>query len=230
MRLTLLFIGLFMTSLFAQVQQPMTQLVPKLRSIAHGSATDIWAIDFNNNVWHWQNGGFVPYEAVLSSISVGNDGAVWGIGLHGSIHKIEDRKFTQIPGAMKAISVGSKDHIWGIGDDGSIWKHTGDKWLKQSGKADQISAGSDGSVYILKKDASLWKLSQGDWLKQGGELKKVIVVDTQNLFGLNFLNQPVKLQNNTWEIISKIPAEDLSVATDGTIWTVSANGQFKKIK
>ena len=198
--------------------------------IAVGNAKHVWGLQSNGSIWQRdiKNNSWMRIQAdAAKDISVGSDGTMWAVKKSdGSIWRRDGHSWEKIDGTAMKIAVGSAKHIWGLQSNGSIWQWNDKNNSWKSIKADaaiDISVGSDGAMWaVKKKDGSILRRDGHSWDKVEGTAIKIAVGSAKDVWGLQS-NGSIWQWNdkdNSWNPIKTDAAKDISVGSDGTIWTV----------
>lgn len=124
----------------------------KIKQLAVGSATNIWAVDDQTNIYKWVGGNWVLQSGQATQISAAADGSVWCVN-GGNVFAWEHDAWVlkhdgkSQPGPLSYVSVGRADYVWALNKAGEMFLRSNDNWLKIPGRLTQISAAADGVVW-----------------------------------------------------------------------------------
>jgi len=90
------------------------------------SATDLWGVASNGNIWHYDGTNWTQISGGLSWVSEGTDGTVQGVSGDGKVWLYTGAgslPWTQRPGTLTQLSVGSgTSNMWAVDSNTNIWK------------------------------------------------------------------------------------------------------------
>lgn len=204
-----------------------------LKQVVVGSANAIWALDVTGNHYKWNGAAWEKKGCCVGTLSVGADGTLWAT--HPSNNN-KDMRWNgtrwdeSVPAGMKQVSVVNASTVWGVDDSGTHWKLNGAQWEKKACCVSQIAASSDGELWAVNH-ANMNRVLR--WTGTGWDenfptgMVYLAVGSAQNIWGLDAGDQVFKLQGKTWQ---KMPGtlHNISVASDGTVWGVSAQGAVSR--
>ena len=109
---------------------PVDKLSEKLSQISAVSATEMWGVSADSDIYRWKEGDWASIPGELSYVSAAA-GTVWGVNSGGKVVRRDDDAWTPIPGpgagTLTRISVGSASKVYGVGPDG-VCQWTGRGW------------------------------------------------------------------------------------------------------
>jgi len=90
-----------------------------IRWVSARSINDIWAIDYQDHVYHWDGIGWMQYDVTLKQLSAAkSDETVYGLDDNGALLYFEASTRTwhshQTDRRFRTVAVGSAKHIWAI--------------------------------------------------------------------------------------------------------------------
>ncbi|MGA9996994.1 MAG: tectonin domain-containing protein [Pyrinomonadaceae bacterium] len=185
-------------------------------------------------------------------VSVGTDGAVWVVDGGGNLYQYDSNKDQWQPVAgpphLTQAPVGSAGNLWAItGQDygSQIMHQSGESWQTTQWPGEtpaQVCVGADGSVWAIGQQGNLYEYVNQQWQQVAGapSLSMIAVGAANNIWGLTGSGQSllaVHYDGGKWETLPFRPATvtlwpampaditpQISVAIDGTVWSVDQNG------
>ena len=138
------------------------QQVPgKLKQISVGSASQIWGVNKNDEIFQYVNNQWQKISGGLKHVSVAADGTVWGVNAGDLIHQyLGNNQWKQISGGLKQISVGSASQIWGVNKNDEIFRYVNNQWEKISGGLKYVSVAADGTVWGVNANDDIFRLEE----------------------------------------------------------------------
>jgi hypothetical protein len=176
----------------------------------------------------------------LAQISAGLGWNVWGVDPSGSIYRLTTAlgapTWTSVPGELKVIQVGADGSVWGVNAVGQTFTYDSvhSTWTNIPGQLGtgpgDLAVGADGTVWGINPDQQIYRydsMSQS-WVYVPGSLVQIAVGNATNIWGIN-KNQWVYRYDTTAQRWLNIPGAllvQISVAFDGTVWGVNAQGSL----
>lgn len=220
------------------------QMPGALAYVSAGSATNVWGVNQQGQVWRWNGRDWNRMPGVLVNISAAADGTVVGVNPIGIPFRWNGSDWTQMPGRLATISAGSSTQIWGIGtkaedrpqSDRNLfrWDPKAQNWAIESvgslgGRrpASSVSVDAAGNVwctlawapepYIFDRGAG-----KPSFVPVAGNLTQVTIGSPQYIMGVNKDGNIWRWTGNMWR---QVPGalKWISVASDGTAWGVNAS-------
>lgn len=227
-----------------------------LAYVSIGSATNIWGVNQQGNVWQWNGSTWVRRPGVLVNISAAADGTVVGVNPVGMPFRWNGSDWDRMPGLLATISAGSSTRIWGIGTKNEDWPASDRRLFRWDPVAknwvlESLGQTGTGLGTILAPFSSVSVDAEGDlWVTISygkgpyiyfrpagasafipieGNLTQVSVGSAQYVMGVNASGNIWRWTGNTWR---QVPGalKWVSVARDGTAWGVNASQNIFRMK
>jgi virginiamycin B lyase len=203
-----------------------TQMSGNLAQVSVGSATQMWGVQANQQVWQWSGSGWTQILGQqLVDVSVGSDGTVWGVNASGQIYRRDNNNWTLIPGGLVQISVGSATNVWGVNASDQIYRWNGSGWDQVPGGLMYVSAAADGSVWGVQRNAQVWRRDGSTWTQVDGSLANIAVGSANNVWGVNGDGKVYQRTGTTWTEMPG-PMKQVAAGADGTVLGVNAGTQL----
>lgn len=229
--------------------QPVT-----LAQVSVANSTTAFGVDAANNVYMYSSTdgtNWTPQYSItgqqLKQVSIASDYTVCGLDPSGNPwqYSINDNAWTKMtagPVAFISLSCGASNTIWAVGTDNSCYQNTGSGWTKValSGQgASQVSVTSDGTIwvleintgYLLRYTGSGWTVvSSGGWT-----MTQLSGGSATNLWAMGLNSQfyqytaPSTPGAVSWTQAAPGTGKQVSVASDGTAWSIGINNQVSRL-
>lgn len=228
--------------------QPVT-----LAQVSVADAMNAFGVDAANNVywylnyntaagWTWTPQMLIAGQQ-LKQVSLASDQTVYGLDTSGAVWRYNFNASTWItvaaPVAFISISCAASNNICAVGTDTLCYQNTGSGWAKipNSSGGTQISVALDGTIWALRSNGAIWQYTgNGNWdgscsyntgwaLKQmsGGTATNLCAIDMSNGF-YKYTGPPgTPGATATWTQVAPGTGKQISVAYDGTIWSIGTD-------
>jgi len=210
--------------------QPFTL---RLREIAVGNRSSVWALDGAGNVFKLDaaSKAFEQMPVRLVTLSVAKDGTTWGINGAGQVFRYDGKRaFRQVPGSLKAVSVGNSRSVWGLNARGQIYRFDSarDGFQNVPGLLSSLSVGADGIVFGLNGSGNVFRYDGRRRFELiPGNLVYLQAADRERVWGINASGFVFKYDENHREF-ANVPGRltSLSVGSDGTVWGINSENEI----
>ncbi|KAM5132380.1 fish-egg lectin-like isoform 2-T2 [Mantella aurantiaca] len=174
----------------------------KLRQIDAGVG-EVYGVDDNDNVYHWEDYNWKQIPGKLTHVSVGPAG-VWGVNRENILFKMKDGVWMRVAGLLKQVDAGNYDLVVGVNAQDNVYC---------LGDSDTISGSSN--VCFTQVDGTLNYYSCGPEACWG-------VNSAYNIYYHDYVI-PTSCQGTQWEQIEGSMMM-LEVGTDGLVFGIDSDG------
>ena len=135
-------------------------------------------------------------------------------------------KLDKMPGTSCAgVSVRNSNEVWAVNSANEIYKFTYGSWQRIAGAAKQVSVAADGTVWSLSLDGTPYLYTVNGWEAKFGKWDNMSVRNADEIwytYGGGKIGNWRRNQSPTSGGFKNIDgtAKQISVASDGTIWSV----------
>jgi virginiamycin B lyase len=210
-----------------------------------GNVNDGWNVNRQGYVCAWNNDpNWIMMPGTLTQVAVGIDDTVWGIDVNlpssgSNVFRWNGTGYwsgtawTPIPGWLTQISVGSATQVWGVNttapkNGSNVFQWNGSAWVGVPGWLTCVAAASDGTVWgvnsaVTDRD-NVHQWNGTAWESRPGTLRQISVGSADVVFGIDAEGLTYQWSGDAFERFDAPNFVDLSVAADGTMMGVDANG------
>ncbi|AWB24887.1 DUF1929 domain-containing protein [Methylobacterium currus] len=161
---TLVIVNADNNSLWRYVSNNAWVQIPGIyKDIAVISATRMYGIGADNNIYRYDGQTWTRVGINAKSISAASDGTIAVVNVNNDVWlKQKDdntEAWTQVPGKAAKIAVMSRNSLWSIGLDKNVYRaDQSGAWALVGHSASDIAASPDGSVMVVNSDVgTLWR-------------------------------------------------------------------------
>ena len=202
-----------------------TQMPGSLAQVSVGSATQMWGVQANQQIWRWNGSGWTQIPGYLVCVSVGSDATVWGVNANQQIYRRDGDDWTLIPGTLVQISVGSATNVWGVNASDRVYRWNGSDWDQVADGLMYVSAAADGSVWGVKRTGQVWRRDGSGWTQTGWTLANIAVGSASNVWGVTANGEVQQRTGISWTTMPG-PMKQVAVGVDGTVLGVNSATQL----
>ena len=203
-----------------------TQMSGNLAQVSVGSASQMWGVQANQQIWQWNGSGWTQIPGYMVCVSVGADGTVWAVNANQEIFRRDGGNWTKVPGSLVQISVGNAGNVWGVDASDHIFRWNGSAWDQIQGALMYVSAAGDGSVWGVQRNGQVWRRDNNIiWTAIDGAMANVAVGSATNVWAVNGNGQVYQRALSSWTELPG-PMKQVSVGADGTVLGVNAEMQL----
>ena len=223
-----------------------------LTQVSAVSATNVWGVNMNGNIWHWNGSQWAQVPGFLANVSAASDGTVWGVtpegklfSWSGSTWNLIDRPIAVLraggaPLWLGAVAVGSRTQIWAMGTTGVgknlasdkiyTWDAKSRDWIADPdvsthGPWSSVSVDAQGDVWATTVKGAIWRRLAGQtaWATVPGNLVRVSAGSPQYIVGVNANGAISRWRGTAWEPMTG-SLKSVSVTSDGEVWGAHTSG------
>jgi hypothetical protein len=184
---TLVVVNSWAHTFWEYVSGKWSQLPAVGKHVRAGSASNIWAIGTDNNVYNLVNGNWQEVGTNVSDLAVSADGTVLVVNAsNNSIWKYNaPYNWTQIPGTVSSIAVIQNNNYFAVGGGNNVYQYSNGNWTAVGSNMLYVKASSDGTVLGTNSAGQIWRyVSPYNWVLVPGSVGVAAPVNSGSYFAI----------------------------------------------
>mmetsp|Transcript_16459 Transcript_16459/g.14152 ORF Transcript_16459/g.14152 Transcript_16459/m.14152 type:complete len:331 (+) Transcript_16459:2859-3851(+) len=196
---------------------------------------DVWLIDTDQNIKHWneQNFGWDDWAGKAVRISGNSNKDLWVVDVNGNLYKRNGKGWTKI-GGLTAYDVGvsPEGDVWAIGRDNAVYHYieSSGNWNKVAGitTGSKIAVARDGQPWIIQTNSYIYKFENDKWVYAGTTAQDIDCGSDGmiHIAHTNKYNYYWSWESNKWTYGTARTATNIAGDIDGSEYIIDTNGQI----